>query len=186
MTSIYIDDYRLSESYVFKPLKSLGVSIINFETRTIDSVLRKNFKSEKKSECDIKKVILVDKTGLTIASVSKFSYFPADVDGIGAIASAVFIASEKQGKDLELGDLKIVTCEVLGGKIFASSCGSKTILTLVSDPDCNDESARLILKRFCDELKEILDEFLSDFPDILDLDDLDPDKDGDVKDFALA
>jgi len=57
---------------------------------------RKNkFSNIIKSDSGIKKVILVDRTGLTIASISKFSYFPADVDGIGAIASAVFCASEE-------------------------------------------------------------------------------------------
>ena len=125
---------------------------------------------------------MVDRTGLTIASVSKFSYFPADVDGIGAIASAVFCASEEQGKNLELGGLEIVTSEFSGGKIFASSCGPKGVLTLISDPDINIGLIRLILKRSGDELKDILDEFLSEVPetldsglDLSDLDSLTPD-----------
>lgn len=86
-----------------------------------------------RSEPGIKKVILVDKTGLTIAHVSKFSYQPVDVDGIGAIASAVFCASEEQGKSLEIGDLKIVTSEFESGKIFAASCG-KGVLCVITDP----------------------------------------------------
>jgi predicted regulator of Ras-like GTPase activity (Roadblock/LC7/MglB family) len=92
---------------------------LSIDTKSFDNILSKIIKSES----GIKKVILVDRTGLTIASVSKFSYFPADVDGIGAIASAVFCASEEQGKNLELGGLEIVTSEFMGGKIFASSCG---------------------------------------------------------------
>lgn len=32
-----------------------------------------------KAESGIKKVILVDRTGLTIAHVSKFSYYPVDI-----------------------------------------------------------------------------------------------------------
>ena len=137
---------------------------MSIDTKSFDYILSKVIKSES----GIKKVILVDRTGLTIASVSKFSYFPADVDGIGAIASAVFCASEEQGKNLELGDLEIVTSEFSGGKIFASSCGPKGVLTLISDPDINIGLIRLILKRSGDELKEILDEFLSDIPDALD------------------
>ncbi len=146
---------------------------ISIDTKSFDNILSKIIKSES----GIKKVILVDRTGLTIASVSKFSYFPADVDGIGAIASAVFCASEEQGKNLELGNLEIVTSEFLGGKIFASSCGPKGVLTLISDPDINIGLIRLILKRSGDELKEILDEFLAESPDLvdsgLDLSDLD-------------
>ncbi len=130
---------------------------------------RKNkFSNIIKSDSGIKKVILVDRTGLTIASISKFSYFPADVDSIGAIASAVFCASEEQGKNLELGDLEIVTSEFSGGKIFASSCGPTGVLILISDPDINIGSIRLILKRSVDELKGILDEFLSGIPETLD------------------
>jgi len=146
---------------------------ISIDTKSFDNILSKIIKSES----GIKKVILVDRTGLTIASVSKFSYFPADVDGIGAIASAVFCASEEQGKNLELGNLEIVTSEFGGGKIFASSCGPKGVLTLISDPDINIGLIRLILKRSGDELKEILNEFLAEAPDImdsgLDLSDLD-------------
>ena len=129
---------------------------------------KNNFSNIIKSESGIKKVILVDRTGLTIASVSKFSYFPADVDSIGAIASAVFCASEEQGKNLELGDLEIVTSEFSGGKIFASSCGPTGVLILISDPDINIGSIRLILKRSVAELKGILDEFLSGIPETLD------------------
>ena len=120
---------------------------------------RKNkFSNIIKSDSGIKKVILVDRTGLTIASISKFSYFPADVDGIGAIASAVFCASEEQGKNLELGDLEIVTSEFSGGKIFASSCGPKGVVILISDPDINIGLIRLLLKSSGDELEGILDE----------------------------
>jgi len=146
---------------------------ISIDTKSFDNILSKIIKSES----GIKKVILVDRTGLTIASVSKFSYFPADVDGIGAIASAVFCASEEQGKNLELGDLQIVTSEFINGKIFASSCGPKGVLTLISDPDINIGLIRLILKRSGEELKDILDEFLAESPDLvdsgLDLSDLD-------------
>ena len=110
-----------------------------------------------KSESGIKKVILVERTGLTIASVYKFSYIPADVDSIGATASKVFSACEKQGKNLELGDLELMTSEFTGGKIFASSCGPKGVLTLISGPDINTSSIRLKLKSSRDELKEILD-----------------------------
>ncbi len=151
---------------------------VSIDTKSFDTILSKIIKSES----GIKKVILVDRTGLTIASVSKFSYFPADVDGIGAIASAVFCASEEQGKNLELGELEIVTSEFSGGKIFASACGKKGVLTLISDPDINIGLIRLILKRSGEELREILDEFLSDVPetldsgiDLSDLDQLTPD-----------
>ncbi|WXG43179.1 MAG: roadblock/LC7 domain-containing protein [Promethearchaeati archaeon SRVP18_Atabeyarchaeia-1] len=112
-----------------------------------------------KSEAGIKKVILVDKTGLTIAHVSKYSYQPVDMDGIGAIASAVFCASEEQGKSLEIGDLRIVTSEFDSGKIFAASCG-KGVLCVITDGEINIGMIRLVLKKSTDELQKVLDEFL--------------------------
>jgi predicted regulator of Ras-like GTPase activity (Roadblock/LC7/MglB family) len=145
----------------------------NVNTQSFDKILSKIIKSES----GIKKVILVDRTGLTIASVSKFSYFPADVDGIGAIASAVFCASEEQGKNLELGGLDIVTSEFSGGKIFAASCGPRAVLCLISDPEINIGLIRLILKRSGEELEDLLEGFLTEAPEVadsgLDLSDLD-------------
>ena len=117
---------------------------MSIDTKSFDNILSKIIKSES----GIKKVILVDRTGLTIASVSKFSYFPSDVDGIGAVTSAVICASDEQGKNLDLGDLEIVTSEFSGGKIFASSYGPKGVIALISDPDINIGLIRLILKRF--------------------------------------
>ncbi len=142
-------------------------------TKSFNKILSKIIKSES----GIKKVLLVDRTGLTIAHVSKFSYYPVDVDGIGAIASAVFCASEEQGRNLELGELSIVTSEFTSGKIFAASCG-KGVLCLISDPDINLGLIRLVMKRSGEELKAILDEFLSEVADEdldagLDLSDLD-------------
>nr|MDO8111493.1 roadblock/LC7 domain-containing protein [Candidatus Sigynarchaeota archaeon] len=142
------------------------------DTKNFDEILSKIIKSES----GIKKVILVDRTGLTIAHVSKFSYYPVDIDGIGAIASAIFCAAETQGQSLELGELSIVTSEFDKGKIFAASCG-RGVLCLISDSEINIGLVRLIMKRSGEQLKAILDEFLSDVPEDsgsnLDLSDLD-------------
>lgn len=125
--------------------------------KAFDNVLSKIIKAE----AGIRKVILVDRTGLTIAHVSKFSYFPIDVDGVGAIASAVFVASEEQGLNLDLGDLDIVSSEFGKGKIFAASCG-KGILCVITDNDVNIGLVRLVLKREASEIEKLLNEFLSE------------------------
>ncbi|MHA2203781.1 MAG: hypothetical protein ACW991_08835, partial [Candidatus Hodarchaeales archaeon] len=49
----------------------------------------------------------------------------------GAVASPVFCASGEQGKNLELGNLEMLTSEFSSGKIFASSFGSMGVLTLI-------------------------------------------------------
>ncbi|MHA2218533.1 MAG: roadblock/LC7 domain-containing protein [Candidatus Hodarchaeales archaeon] len=127
--------------------------------RKFDSVLSKIIKSEP----GIRKIILVDRTGLTIAHVSKFSYVSVDVDGIGAIASAVFMASAEQGSNLTIGGLDIVTSEFDTGKIFASSCG-RGILTIISDAEVNIGMIRLLMRKANEELSTILDDFLTGQP----------------------
>ncbi|MHA1403992.1 MAG: roadblock/LC7 domain-containing protein, partial [Candidatus Helarchaeota archaeon] len=122
-------------------------------------------------EPGIKKVILADRTGLTIAHVSKFSYYPVDVDGIGAIASAVFCASEEQGKSLDIGALNIVTSEFDDGKIFASSCG-QGVLCIITDKDVNIGMIRLVMKSASSELEGVLAEFLGEAPMLTDEDDV--------------
>ena len=129
------------------------------DPRRFDTVLSKIIKSEP----GIKKVILVDRTGLTIAHVSKFSYVSVDVDGIGAIASAVFMASAEQGLNLTIGGLDIVTSEFDTGKIFASTCG-RGILTIISDAEVNIGMIRLLMRKANEELSSILDEFLAGKP----------------------
>ena len=113
-----------------------------------------------KSEGGIRRAILVDKTGLTIAHASKLSsYYPIDIEGIGAIASAIFVASEEQGKSLDIGDLQMVTSEFENGKIFAASCG-QGVLCLITDPDVNIGMIRLLMKRAAAELGKLLNDFL--------------------------
>ncbi|TFG12560.1 hypothetical protein EU537_09055 [Candidatus Thorarchaeota archaeon] len=126
------------------------------DPKVFDKILTEIIRQEK----GIKKVILVDKTGLTIANVSKLSYYPVDVDSIGAIASAVFCASEEQGNNLQIGQLEIVTSEFSEGKIFASACG-KGVLCVVSEADVNIGMVRLVMKKQGKKLADELDEFLS-------------------------
>ncbi|MFW9966225.1 MAG: roadblock/LC7 domain-containing protein [Candidatus Thorarchaeota archaeon] len=126
------------------------------DPKAFDRILTDIIRQEK----GIRKVILVDKTGLTIANVSKLSYYPVDVDSIGAIASAVFCASEEQGKNLQIGELEIVTSEFSEGKIFASACG-KGVLCVVSDADVNIGMIRLVMKKQGVQLANELDKFLA-------------------------
>ncbi|MGY5853822.1 MAG: hypothetical protein RTU92_09670, partial [Candidatus Thorarchaeota archaeon] len=93
-------------------------------------------------------------------NVSKLSYYPVDVDSIGAIASAVFCASEEQGKNLQIGELEIVTSEFSEGKIFASACG-KGVLCVVSEAEVNIGLIRLVMKKQGAVLANELDKFLT-------------------------
>ena len=79
-----------------------------------------------KTDIGIKKVILVDRTGLSIVHVSRLTTSP--IGSIAAIASAVFLASEHQGESLGFGKPSIVTTEFNNGRILAVSC-EKAIMT---------------------------------------------------------
>jgi predicted regulator of Ras-like GTPase activity (Roadblock/LC7/MglB family) len=126
------------------------------DPKAFDKILTEIIRQDK----GIKKIILTDKTGLTIANVSKLSYYPVDVDSIGAIASAVFCASEEQGKNLQIGELEIVTSEFSEGKIFASACG-KGVLCVVSEAEVNIGLIRLLMKKQGQVLADELDKFLT-------------------------
>jgi predicted regulator of Ras-like GTPase activity (Roadblock/LC7/MglB family) len=145
------------------------------DVKSFDRILAKIIKAEP----GIKKVILADRTGLTIAHVSKFSYYPVDVDGIGAIASAVFCASEDHGKSLDIGSLTIVTSEFDDGKIFAANCGTSGVLCIITDKDVNIGMIRLVMKSASTELDKVLAEFLGEKPPI---EDVGTDEEADLKD----
>ncbi len=147
------------------------------DPKAFDRILTEIIRQDK----GIKKVILVDKTGLTIANVSKLSYYPVDVDSIGAIASAVFCASEEQGKNLQIGELEIVTSEFSEGKIFASACG-KGVLCVVSEAEVNIGLIRLVMKKQGVQLANELDKFLAVEP----LTPSDKDKEIDEEDLKSA
>jgi predicted regulator of Ras-like GTPase activity (Roadblock/LC7/MglB family) len=138
------------------------------DPKAFDKILTEIIRQDK----GISKVILVDKTGLTIANVSKLSYYPVDVDSIGAIASAVFCASEEQGKNLQIGELEIVTSEFSEGKIFASACG-KGVLCVVSGPEVNIGLIRRVMKKQGVQLADELDKFLAVEPTAPTKDELD-------------
>lgn len=85
------------------------------------------------------------------------------MDGIGAIASAVFCASEEQGKNLDVGNLTIVTSEFNDGKIFAAGAG-KGVLCVITDKEVNIGMIRLTMMKAAAELAKVLDEFLAEKP----------------------
>ena len=128
------------------------------DIKSIDDLLLEIIKGEK----GVKKIILVDKTGLTISDVSKNSYYPVDIAGIGAIASAVFCASEEQGKSLNIGSLTLVSSEFENGKIFAASTGDG-VLCVVTDSSVNIGMIRFLIRKVAKKLQKLLAEFLAPF-----------------------
>ena len=114
------------------------------------------------SASGINQVVLADKTGLTLAHTSLISFDNLDLDGIGAIASAVYLASETQGVNVGLGDMELIQSEFNTGKILVSSCGS-AVLCVITDRSVSLGMIRMILKQASRKLKAVLDERITSY-----------------------
>ena len=127
-----------------------------FDPKDFETILTKVIRADG----GIKKAILVDKTGLTISHVSRFTYYASDADAIGVIASAVFCASEEQGSSLKIGDLGIVTSEFEAGIIFAVSTG-RGVLCVITDRGINLGIIRLVMRKASNDLATKLNNYLA-------------------------
>ena len=68
----------------------------------------------------LQQVMVTDSTGLTIASVAKTSD-NLELEGIGALTTALFLGMNYQGEELRLGELGFVFSEFSGGKLILQS-----------------------------------------------------------------
>lgn len=127
-----------------------------FDPKEFENILTKVIRADS----GIKKAILIDRTGLTISHVSRFTYYASDADSIGVIASAVFMASEEQGTSLHIGNLDIVTSEFGTGVIFATSTG-RGVLCVITDRGVNLGIIRLVMRKASSDLAKKLDSFLA-------------------------
>lgn len=109
------------------------------------------------ADAGIQRVILADKTGLTIAHTSRFAFDDeVDIDGLGAIASAVYLASEQQGANVDLSTLQVILSEFNDGKVLVASCGS-SVLCLITEANIQIGMVRQTMKRAAGVVREILD-----------------------------
>ncbi len=108
------------------------------------------------SDSRINHVILADKTGLTLAYSSRFDVGEFETEALGAIASAVYLASEQQGQNVGLSELDIIISEFSDGLILVASCGS-SVLCLITDTGVQLGMVRRTMKIAADKIKEILD-----------------------------
>ncbi len=109
----------------------------------------------------VNRVILADKTGLTLVHISKFDFDLRDIDSMGAIASAVYLASEQQGLNTGLENMSTLVAEFSNGKILVASCGN-AVLCLITDNDVALGLARMTITQAADEIKTILDKLIED------------------------
>ncbi len=107
----------------------------------------------------VSRVILADKTGLTLANLSRFDFDLRDVDALGAISSAVYLASEQQGSNVGLVDMAMLVAEFRGGNIMVASCGS-AVLCVITGNDVTLGMARMNIIQAAKKIEKLLDKRL--------------------------
>ena len=104
----------------------------------------------------VNRVILADKTGLTLVHNSRFDFDLRDVESMGAISSAVYLASEQQGFNVGLEEMTTLVAEFKSGKILVADCGN-AVLCLISDNDVPLGMARMTIIQASRQIEELLD-----------------------------
>jgi len=126
-----------------------------------EQILKKILRTIINSTAGLIHVLIVDDTGITILSESKFHFRDnaATVEKIGAIGSAVFIANEEQGHILGYGRIGIQITEYQGGMIFSAKTGNG-ILCIATDPNVQIGFIRAILKKYAPIVSKVLKTYL--------------------------
>jgi predicted regulator of Ras-like GTPase activity (Roadblock/LC7/MglB family) len=111
------------------------------------------------STAGLKYAIIIDDTGITIISESKFRFDDISVEKIGAIGGAVFTAGEEQGYILGYGDIKLQITEYDKGLLFSIKIG-KGVLCIATDKKVQIGYLTAIMKRYAKNLSSILNRYL--------------------------
>lgn len=114
----------------------------------------------------VSRVILADKTGLTLVHISRFDFDLRDVESMGAISSAVYLASEQQGYNVGLELMNTLVAEFREGKILVASCGN-AVLCLITDNDVALGMARMTINQAAKQIEDILDQIIAEDMDEL-------------------
>ena len=112
----------------------------------------------------LKYALIIDDTGITILSQSKFTFAGSgevSVDKIGAIGGAVFIAGEEQGHILGYGNISLQITEYFEGMIFSMKVGSG-VLCLATDKKVQIGFIIATMKKWAPKITLILNRYLQD------------------------
>lgn len=127
-----------------------------------EHTLRKILTAIINSTPGLKYAIIVDETGITILSQSKFKFSSDDgvsVEKIGAIGGAVFVAGEEQGYLLGYGNIDLQITEYLQGMIFSMKVG-KGVLCVATDKNVQIGLIRAVMKKWAPKITHVLNRYL--------------------------
>ncbi len=124
-------------------------------------VLKKILKSIIDSTAGVKYTIIIDETGITLLSQSKFKLSDdnTSVEKIGAIGGAVFMAGEEQGVILGYGNIDLQITEYNKGMIFSMKIG-RGVLCIATEKNVNIGFIRAVMKKWAPKLEKVLESYL--------------------------
>ena len=129
-----------------------------------ERILKNLLKEIINSTPGLKYAIIIDDTGITIMSESKFILKNEDdisVEKIGAIGGAVFTAGEEQGYILGYGNIHLQITEYFKGMIFSLKVG-KGVLCIATDKNIQIGLVRALMKRYSQKISNVLDRYLQE------------------------
>lgn len=129
-----------------------------------ERILKNLLKEIINSTPGLKYAIIIDDTGITIMSESKFILKNEDdlsVEKIGAIGGAVFTAGEEQGYILGYGNIHLQITEYFKGMIFSLKVG-KGVLCIATDKNIQIGLVRALMKRYSQKISSVLDRYLQE------------------------
>jgi len=129
-----------------------------------ERILKKLLKEIINSTPGLKYAIIIDDTGITIMSESKFILMNEDdlsVEKIGAIGGAVFTAGEEQGYILGYGNIHLQITEYFKGMIFSLKVG-KGVLCIATDKNIQIGLVRALMKKYSQKISSVLDRYLQE------------------------
>ena len=129
-----------------------------------ERILKQLLKEIINSTPGLKYAIIIDDTGITIMSESKFILKNEDdlsVEKIGAIGGAVFTAGEEQGYILGYGNIHLQITEYFKGMIFSLKVG-KGVLCIATDKNIQIGLVRALMKKYSQRISSVLDSYLQE------------------------
>jgi len=127
-----------------------------------EHILKKILNNIINSTPGLKYAIIVDETGITILSQSKFTFSDDNaisIEKIGAIGGAVFIAGEEQGHILGYGNISLQITEYFEGMIFSMKVG-KGVLCIATDKKVQIGFIIATMKKHAPRIAAILNQYL--------------------------
>ena len=104
-----------------------------------------------KASPGIQQVMLTDSTGLTLANVSRKSSI-LELEGIGALTTALFLGMNYQGGEMLLGSLDFIFSEFSGGKLIMQSITRDYVLVGIISSRASIQKTKTTIKRFTQPL----------------------------------